>query len=211
VLGGRGDVDALLGEAKLEQRVHPVLLVGRLGERAAEVARRGFGRSPDDRPVAGGPQRVDDEGIAGRRDEIDVRGDALGLLAGLVEQLGGPAVHRQPLRGLDRLVDGGAHDRVDELDVLGRDAQEVGAGERGRRERREVPVVQVGERRRMPNFGSVAEHGDGNREAPGLRGKTREPQRHRARHRLRPDLAHPAGVLGRGREALAVDRIQNRA
>ena len=47
-----------------------------------------------------------------------------------VEQLGGPAMRAQALRGLDRLVDGGAHDRVRELDGRRRHAQQVGAGER---------------------------------------------------------------------------------
>ena len=62
----------------------------------------------------------------------------------------------------------------------------------------------------MLELGAVAEHGDRHGQPPRLGGKPRQPQRHRARHRLRPDLAHPPGVLGRRREALAVDRVEDR-
>ena len=137
--------------------------------------------------------------------------DALRLGTSRVEDLRCPPVGEQPLGGLDRLVDGGPDDRVDELDGRRRDAQEVGASQGGRGERGEVPVVELGEDGRVAELGAVAEHRRGHREPPRLGRQSREPQRHRARDRLGPDLAHLRGVLGRRREALAVHRVENRA
>jgi hypothetical protein len=60
---------------------------------------------------------------------------------------------------------------MDELDRRRRDAEQVGAGEPGRGERREVAVVEVRQRRDVALLRAVAEHGRGGREAPGLLGQ----------------------------------------
>ena len=137
-------------------------------------------------------------------------GDALRLGVALVEELGRPAMGRQPLSRLDRLVDGGTHDgwtnSTFSVDTCNRSvrASELAASDA------RCLVVELRELGRMLELGAVAEHGDRHGQPPRLGGE-RDSRSVTARvTAFRPDLAYPPGVLGRRREALAVDRVEDR-
>ena len=72
-------------------------------------------------------------------------------------------------------------------------------------------VVELGQRGDVAQVGPVAEHGRRRGEPPGRLGQAREAQRHRAGDRLRPDLVDARRVLGRGREALTLQRVEEGA
>jgi hypothetical protein len=100
---------------------------------------------------------------------------------------------------------------VRELDSRRRHAQQLAPRECGRGEGGQLAVFEPGERRHVAQLGAIAEHGGGSREAPSLLRQAREPQRHRARHRLRADLMSAAGVPGDRLDALAMERGYERS
>ena len=129
--------------------------------------------------------------------------------AGREDLLGRASMREDAVRGLDRLVDGRAHDGVRELDVGRSDAQQVAADERGRGVAcdLEVEARELGD---VAELGAVAEHRSRTREAGGLGGQPREPKRHRPRDRFRPDLQDPVGIGLHRRQAFAGDRREQR-
>ena len=168
---GGGDVDALLSEPEVDQGVHARLRRRRLGECPAQVAHRDLSGAADEGAVGRHAQGVDHERVAGRRDEVEVCGDAFRLGLRRRQQLRRAAVSKKAVGRIDRLVDGRPHDRMDELDRRRRDAEQVGAREPRRGERREVAIVEVRERRNVALLRAVAEHRRRGREAPGLVGQ----------------------------------------
>ena len=180
----------------------------RLTERTPQEGHGDLARAALQRALRRLHERLDDERVAVRDRLFQVHGDLLRLRAGLGQDLRRSAMRGDAFRRRHVVVDGGTHDRVRER---GRqlEMQQVGARERRRRVACEL-TVDPGELGSVSQLRPVAEHGDRTREHSRLRRETREPQRHRTRHRLRPDLLDAARIRGSRCEPLALDRVQER-
>ena len=183
--------------AELDEEVDA--LAGRSAARRArggDSARRHRGRRGRAR---GAPRRAASRRRRGRRPGVE-RSRCAATCSGS-RAAGGEDVRRAPvLLGPGRrghlLVDSGPDDRVDEVERR-LEPQHVGAAERDRGVRRDVPV-EARERGRVGDPGVAAEHRHGPREVVRLGGQPREPQRDDAGHGLGADLLD-AGGLGRHR------------
>ena len=109
---------------------------------------------------------------------------------------------------IDALEDGGAHDRVEELDRIGV-AQEIDRDEPGGLLSGH-DELDAGERRDVAQLAAVAEDGPGFRDRHRVRGQTGEVTRDRAGDCTWAELEHVLRLLGRRLDPLARDRIQHR-
>ena len=187
-------VDGQLGGPELEQHVHDLRPGRRLVERAPQVVRRHVGRTARQRLPRGGAQALDRARVVPRRAGEDVRGDLLGGAAGLEQQLGGARVGAPLLVDPEARVDGGALDRVDELDDFAR-PQDPRAPERRRRRERGA-LVELREPPGIDDARTVAQHRRRRRERARLGGQLPDARTDRADDRLGPDLEDGAGVAG---------------
>src|SRR5262249_28618463 len=135
VLRGRRPVYERLGGAELEQNIDSRVVGGWLGERATEI---GVPALP--RPAGAGTERglakaMGDGGVRGRRNEQQMGGDPFRFRLGCNEQACRVRVRVASLDQGKRVVDGGAYERVDELE-RGLRTQDVDTREVGQRLRR---------------------------------------------------------------------------
>jgi hypothetical protein len=171
---GRGRaVRPPLRQAELDQHLCARSRIKLLGERAAEVCDRGVGRALGERALGRLAERRDDERVGpwGNAEEVPRR--ALRPGAGLEQQFSGRAVGGVSLNHVERLIDGAADDRVEELErILA--AEQVKPNECGGR-RTKLACLHAGERGRAAQLGPVAEG----------RGRTKESKRLRPPSRAR--------------------------
>ena len=153
---------------------------GGFRERAAQP-RGGRLRSAAARRAEGSrPERLHAALISRRSSQQQVRGDALRRDAGSLQRLGGRGVPRLPLPGREVLIQGGAHDRVNEPQALGADedvsTDEVICGGTSnvlRQTRHASGELQLA---------AVSEHGDDYRELARRRAERREPVQYEPAH-----------------------------
>jgi hypothetical protein len=197
VRGGRLTVDERLGKAELEQQVGALWPGKRLGVRAPQIGDRALGR-PTTASAAGGiPQHGHDlvggvRGLQRRRNQQQVRGNALRVRSGLCEQARGPRVQARSLERCQRLVDGSADERMDETE-RGLRPKHVDPREIGCR-RRCLLLAQVGQRGRMVRVDVLTEDRD-------CLGKLRRLGRKAAEADRDGSPAGTGGELSQGRDA----------
>ncbi len=119
-----------LGEAELEQHARAPLLGRRLVQRALQQGDRVVGRAAARRLAAGLLQDLGDPRLAGARGLEQLGGDGVAARAGVEQHPGGARVAELAVPGRDLLVDGAAHERVDEAQRrLG--GEDLGPGQPG--------------------------------------------------------------------------------
>ena len=184
-----------LGRAELGEHLGPQLGGRRLLERALEVARRPAAAAAG--LARGGPELLDDPGIAAGVAQEQVRGDPLDVLAVGVEQPGRVEVPAAAIERRDVLRDRVLDERVHEPQRLAGE-QHLDSGQRvggrgGRVDR------QPGQCRRAPQRHVVAEDRHRARQRRGVGPEPADPDPQRAGHRVRGQ--RPARRVSSGPEA----------
>jgi hypothetical protein len=130
VVDGCRAVRPPLRKAELDKHVRPRGRIHLLVERAGEVSDRGLGRALSERALGGLAERRDHEWVRLWGDAEEVPRCTLRWRASLEQQLGGRAVGGVSFNHIERLVDGGANDGVEELERI-LPPEEVKPNERG--------------------------------------------------------------------------------
>jgi hypothetical protein len=207
---GRGRaVRPPLRQAELDQHLRPRSRIKLLVECAGEISDRGFGRPLGERALGRLAERRDHERVGLRGDAEEVPRRTLRLRAGLEQQFSGRAVGGVSLNHIERLIDGAADDRVEELERIVA-AEEVKPNECGGR-RTKLACLHAGERGRAAQLGPVAEDRGRAEKGKRLRLQAREAKPDRAGNALRPDLKQTGHVLGSWAGSFACNRVEHRA
>jgi hypothetical protein len=136
-------------------------------------ARRALG----ERVARGPPEQLDGPGVAGRLGGLEMQADQArwGAVGG--QQASGPGVRLGPGGGRHRRVDGGPHERMDEVERP-RPTQDGGGRQAVGRPRGRVGR-QAGDAGRVSQLGVPAQDGHGSAELDRVGGQRRQPQLHR--------------------------------
>ena len=185
-----------LGPPELVEQRRAIRRSRRLRERPLEIRSRGLRGTPRKRRGSRDPQLLHNprlaEGLARKQVRRDLLG--VGVLGG--EQARGTRMRQRPCGRREIVIDGGPHDRVDELQRQLR-LQDLDRGQRVSGLRC-GPLVQLREQRRVAQMRPAAEHRDRLRQTARPFRQPREPQHDRVPYRARPELAD-AGGRGRRR------------
>ncbi len=194
---------------ELERERRLLVRRGRLGLGPLEQPHRRVGGPAPKRDMGRFPQPAHDPGVAPRRREQQLGGDALRAGAELGEQPCRPLVLECAHRGGELAVDGVADQRVDEAERLV-GTQDLRAGERlhGIGGRRFVDLGERGDRRKT---GLLAEHRDRASDGGRRRGQAAEAEQHRPGDGTRTDRADGIGVPGVRDHALGGERAEQLA
>ena len=209
VLDGGRALGQHLGETELGQQLGPP--GGRRGllQRPPQDRDAALRRPAPDGHARGVAQLPGDPLLPAARRPQQVRRHVLGRRARLAQHARGVLVLELALAQRQLLVDGVAHERVDEAQRRFR-PQDLGPRERagGVGHARLVEPGQGGDGGQRGALGQDGDRaGDGDR----VRRQPREPDDHRARDRARADLEHHAGVRGVGPHAVGLERGQQLA
>ena len=209
VVGRSRAVRPPLRKAELDQHLRPRGRIKLLLERAGEISDRGLGRALGERALGRLAERRDHErvGLWGDAEEVPRR--TLRQRAGAEQQLSGRAVRGVSFHDIERLVDGAADDRVEELErILA--PQEVKANERGGG-RTKLACFHSGESGRVAQLGPVAEDRGRAQEGKRLRRQASEAKPNGARNALRPDFQQTGHLLASRAGSFPRNRVQHRA
>ena len=190
-----------LRKTELDKHLRPRSRIELLLERTGEICDRGLGRALSERALGRLAKRRDHERVGPWGDAEEVPGRTLRRRAGLEQQLSGQAVRGVSFNDIERLVDGGADDGVEELErILA--AEEVEPNERGG-SRTKLACFHAGESGRVAQLGPVAEDRGGTEEGKRLRWQAGEAEPDGASNALPSDFQQTGHVRGGGAHSLS--------
>ncbi len=198
-----------LHKAELDEQLRPRSGIDLLVERAGEIPDRGLGRALGERALGRLAERRDHEGVGLRGDVEEVRRRTLRQRAGAEKQFSGRAVRDVPLNDIERLVDGAADDRVEELERI-LPPEQIKPNEDGGR-RTKLACFHAGESGRVAQLGPVAEDRGRADEGQRLWRQAREAKTDRARHAPCSDFEQTGHLLASRAGSFPCNRVQHRA